>query len=77
MAVDVVDGEGKPVRNAVGELVIRQPWIGMTRGFWRDPDRYIEAYWSRYPGIWVHGDFAAVDKDGLWYILGRSEDTIK
>ncbi|MFH1909399.1 MAG: AMP-binding protein [Chloroflexota bacterium] len=77
MAVDVVDAEGNPVRNAVGELIIRQPWIGMTRGFWRDTDRYIEAYWSRIPGVWVHGDFTAIDKDGLWYILGRSDDTIK
>jgi len=77
MAVDVVDAEGNPVRNAVGELIIRQPWIGMTRGFWRDTDRYIEAYWSRIPGVWLHGDFAAIDKDGLWYILGRSDDTIK
>lgn len=77
MAVDVVDADGNPVRNAVGELVIRQPWIGMTRGFWRDPERYIEAYWSRFPGVWVHGDFAAIDQDGLWYILGRSDDTIK
>ncbi|MBU2610831.1 MAG: AMP-binding protein, partial [Chloroflexi bacterium] len=77
MAVDVVDAEGNPVRNAIGELIIRQPWISMTRGFWRDTDRYIEAYWSRIPGVWVHGDFAAIDKDGLWYILGRSDDTIK
>jgi acetyl-CoA synthetase len=77
MAVDVVDVDGNPVRNAVGELIIRQPWIGMTRGFWRDPERYIEAYWSRFSGVWVHGDFAAIDQDGLWYILGRSDDTIK
>jgi acetyl-CoA synthetase len=49
----------------------------MTRGFWKDPDRYIETYWSRFPDIWVHGDFAAIDKDGQWYILGRSDDTIK
>ena len=49
----------------------------MTRGFWHDPERYIQAYWSRFPGIWVHGDWAAIDEDGLWYILGRSDDTIK
>ena len=49
----------------------------MTRGFWRDPERYIQTYWSRFPGIWVHGDWAAIDDDGLWYILGRSDDTIK
>ncbi|MBW7886207.1 MAG: AMP-binding protein [Caldilineaceae bacterium] len=77
MDADVVDEDGRPVRNAVGELVIRQPWIGMTRGFWRDRQRYLDTYWSRYPGLWVHGDFAAIDEDGLWYILGRSDDTIK
>ncbi|MBL8056478.1 MAG: AMP-binding protein [Anaerolineales bacterium] len=77
MDVDVVDDAGRPVRNQVGELVIRQPWIGMTRGFWKDPQRYEETYWSRLPGLWVHGDFAAVDADGQWYILGRSDDTLK
>jgi acetyl-CoA synthetase len=61
----------------VGELVIRKPWIGMTRGFWKDPERYLDTYWSRVPELWVHGDFAAIDEDGLWYILGRSDDTIK
>src|SRR5256886_10164839 len=49
----------------------------MTRGFWRDPQRYIDSYWSRWPDTWVHGDWAAIDEDGLWYILGRSDDTIK
>ncbi len=77
IAADVVDEEGHPVRNQVGELVIKAPWIGMTRGFWQDPERYIETYWSRWPGMWVQGDFAAIDADGLWYILGRSDDTIK
>lgn len=77
IAADVFDEHGKPVRGQVGELVIKAPWIGMTRGFWRDPQRYIETYWSRWPDVWVHGDFAAIDNDGLWYILGRSDDTIK
>jgi acetyl-CoA synthetase len=80
MAADVLDAAGRSVRDQpgqVGELAIRQPWIGMTRGFWRDPHRYIEAYWSRFPGIWGHGDWATVDADGQWYILGRSDDTIK
>ena len=77
MAADVVDENGNSVRGQVGELVIREPWIGMTRGFWKDPNRYIETYWSRFPDVWVHGDWAAVDNDGLWYILGRSDDTIK
>jgi acetyl-CoA synthetase len=77
IAADVVDDQGRPVRNQVGELVVRAPWIGMTRGFWKDPDRYVQTYWSRFPGVWVHGDWAAIDDDGLWYILGRSDDTIK
>ena len=77
MAADVVDENGKSVRGQVGELVIREPWIGMTRGFWKDRERYIESYWSRWPDTWVHGDWAAIDDDGLWYILGRSDDTIK
>jgi acetyl-CoA synthetase len=77
MAADVVDEHGNSVRNQVGELVIRAPWIGMTRGFWHDPQRYLDTYWSRFPGVWVHGDWAAVDTDGLWYILGRSDDTLK
>jgi acetyl-CoA synthetase len=77
MAADVVDEAGNPVRGRVGELVIRAPWIGMTRGFWRDRQRYLDAYWSRFPGVWVHGDWAAIDADGQWTILGRSDDTIK
>ncbi len=77
MAADVVDDAGNPVRNQVGELVIRKPWPGMTRGFWQDSDRYMSAYWDRFPHVWVHGDWAAIDNDGFWYILGRSDDTIK
>ena len=77
MAADVVDGKGRPLRGQVGELVIRRPWIGMTRGFWKAPERYRETYWARFPGLWTHGDWAAVDADGMWYVLGRSDDTIK
>ncbi len=77
IAADVFDEQGYPLRGQVGELVIKAPWIGMTRGFWKDPQRYIDSYWSRWPDVWVHGDFAAIDEDGMWYILGRSDDTIK
>lgn len=77
MNVDVLNEDGKPLRDSVGELVIKSPWIGMTRGFWKDKQRYLDTYWSRWDNVWVHGDFAAIDKDGLWYILGRSDDTIK
>ncbi len=78
MAADVLDADGKSIKGEVGELVIRNPWPGMTRGFWGDRQRYLETYWSRYEGVWVHGDWAYVDpEDGLWYVLGRSDDTIK
>jgi acetyl-CoA synthetase len=77
MDADVLDEHGQPVRGSVGELVVRQPWVGMTRGFWKDPDRYLETYWSRFPGVWVHGDWAEVDDDGFWFIRGRSDDTLK
>jgi len=77
MDADVVDDAGAPARGQVGELVIRGPWPGMTRGFWRDPERYLETYWSRLPDTWVHGDWAEIDADGFWYIRGRSDDTIK
>jgi acetyl-CoA synthetase len=77
MDADVLDENGDSVRNQVGELVVRSPWPGMTRGFWRDSERYLETYWSRWPDIWVQGDWAEIAEDGLWYIRGRSDDTIK
>jgi acetyl-CoA synthetase len=77
MAVDVFDDEGRPVRGAVGELVCTKPWPGMTRGLYKDPQRYLDTYWSRYPNVWWHGDFASIDTDGEWYLHGRSDDTIK
>jgi len=78
MAMDVVDDAGNSLvgTGEVGELVCRKPWPGMTRGFWRDPERFIETYWSRIPGVWVHGDWASVDEDGAWFLHGRSDDTM-
>jgi acetyl-CoA synthetase len=78
MGADVVDASGAPVpRGEVGELVMRVPSIGLTRGLWKEPERYLESYWKVIPGMWVHGDFASVDADGFWYVHGRSDDTIK
>jgi acetyl-CoA synthetase len=77
MAADVLDEAGHPLRGQVGELVITRPWPGMTAGFWRDPQRYHETYWSRWPGVWVHGDWAVIDQDGFWFLQGRSDDTLK
>src|SRR5207253_8026263 len=74
---DVYDENGHSIRGRVGELVVLAPWPGMTRGFWHDRRRYLDTYWSRWPGVWVHGDWVEIDGDGLWYIRGRSDDTIK
>jgi acetyl-CoA synthetase len=78
MAMDVVDGEGRSLveTGQVGELVCRKPFPGMTRGFWQEPERYLDAYWRRFPGVWVHGDWASVDEDGFWFLHGRSDDTL-
>jgi acetyl-CoA synthetase len=78
MAMDVVDADGASLvgTGEVGELVCRKPFPGMTRGFWRDPERYLETYWGRLPGLWVHGDWASVDEDGYWFLHGRSDDTL-
>lgn len=77
MDVDVFDDEGRPVRNKIGYLVCKKPAPSMTRGFWKDIKRYLETYWSRFPGIWYHGDLAMIDEDGFWFLLGRADDTIK
>jgi acetyl-CoA synthetase len=78
MAMDVVDAEGRSLvgTGEVGELVCRKPFPAMTRGFWRDEERYLDAYWRRFPGIWTHGDWASVDEDGYWFLHGRSDDTL-
>ncbi|HEY6097805.1 MAG TPA: AMP-binding protein [Anaeromyxobacter sp.] len=77
VAADVFDEAGRPVRGHVGELVITAPWPGMTKGFWNDPARYEETYFSRFPGAWAHGDWACIDAEGFWVVQGRSDDTLK
>jgi acetyl-CoA synthetase len=79
MAADIVDDRGHSLVGSgqVGELVVRAPWPGMTAGFWHDPDRYLATYWSRWSDVWAHGDWARADADGCWYLLGRSDDTLK
>lgn len=76
MDVDVFNEDGKPVIGEVGELVIKQPWVGMTNGFWQEPDRYEETYWDRWENIWVHGDWVIKDENGFWTITGRSDDIL-
>ncbi len=75
---DIVDDSGNSLpAGEVGELVLRGPSIGLTKSLWKNDERYIEAYWSTLPNIWVHGDWVTKDEDGNWYILGRSDDTLK
>ncbi len=78
MSADIVDQNGKKVSiNQTGELVMRKSSIGLTKSLWNDDKRYIENYWEVIKGFWVHGDLASRDKDGHWYLHGRSDDTIK
>jgi acetyl-CoA synthetase len=76
MDVDVLNAEGQQTAD-IGELVVRNTWVGMTHSFWRDDDRYRETYWSRWPDTWVHGDLSSIGADGYWHIHGRSDDTLK
>jgi acetyl-CoA synthetase len=77
ISADVLDENGRPIRNQTGELVVTKPWPSMTRSLWKNDDRYIQTYWSRFPNVWVHGDWASIDSDGYWYLHGRSDDTLK
>ena len=74
---DVLDEAGRPVRDQVGELAVLAPFVGMTRAFWQDRERYLETYWSRFPGVWVRGDLALRRGDGMFFLRGRSDDTLK
>ena len=77
VATDVVDDQGNTLIGSIGELSIRAPFVGMTQSFWQDDERYLESYWRTSPGQWIHGDLALHDEEGFFYILGRSDDTIK
>ncbi len=76
MAADVVDDAGEPVRGGMGYLVCKKPGPSMTRGIWNAPERYVETYWSRWPGWWNHGDWASVDEDGHWFLHGRADESM-
>jgi acetyl-CoA synthetase len=76
MATEVVDENGVPVRGRMGYLVCTKPSPSMTRGIWNDPQRYLDTYWSRFPGMWYHGDWATVDEDGHWFVHGRADESM-
>lgn len=74
----VFDEEGKPTQpNAGGNLVLLKPWPSMLLGLYKNPQKYQEAYWSKYPGIYLTGDVARVDEDGYFWIMGRADDVLK
>jgi acetyl-CoA synthetase len=77
MDIDVFTEEGVSVAGEIGHLVCKKPAPSMTRGFLGDPERYLDTYFSKFPGVWYHGDWAKVDSDGSWFLFGRSDDTIK
>jgi acetyl-CoA synthetase len=76
MSTEVVDEHGQPVRGRKGYLVCARPAPSMTRGIWGDPQRYLDTYWSRFPGMWYHGDWASVDEDGHWFLHGRADESM-
>ncbi len=77
ISIDVVDDDGRSVGNGEGGfLVVREPWPGMTRGIWGDPDRFVETYFSQLPGVYFAGDGAKRDDDGDLWVLGRIDDVM-
>jgi len=75
---DIYNEEGKPVKDdEEGFMVIKTPWPSMMRTIYNDPERYIQQYWSKYPGVYLTGDSARRDKDGYYWIIGRVDDVIK
>ncbi len=74
---DVVDDEGKPVQGQRGYLIIKKPWPGMPLTIWGDPSRYVNVYFSKFPGVFYAGDWAIKDEDGYIWVLGRADEVIK
>jgi acetyl-CoA synthetase len=77
ISADVVDDSGTPVANGQGGyLVLTEPWPAMLRGVWGDHQRYVDTYWSRFPGLYFAGDGAKKDEDGNIWVLGRVDDVM-
>jgi len=74
----VVNESGQPVPPGErGLLVIKKPYPGMLMTLYKDPDRFKEAYWARFPGVYLTGDYAIQDEDGYYWLLGRADEVIK
>jgi acetyl-CoA synthetase len=75
---DVVDEDGNPTPPEVkGYLVIKKPWPAMLMTVYKDADRYKEAYWSKFPGVYDSTDYAIKDGDGYFWLLGRADEVLK
>lgn len=75
---DILDDDGNPVAEGEeGYLVLEQPWPAMLRTIYKDPERYLSQYWSKFPGKYFTGDSARRDKDGYYWVIGRVDDVIK
>ncbi|EQD44675.1 acetyl-coenzyme A synthetase [mine drainage metagenome] len=77
MNASVYDENGQEVYDKVAYLVAKKPCLSFTRGLWKQNDKYIESYWSRFDNVWFHGDWATMSRDGYFFILGRADDVIK
>ena len=73
---DVVDDSGVSLKSGGGHLIIKSPWPSMFRTLYNDPERYVEAYWSKFPGVYLSGDVARLDEDGYFWIQGREDDVL-
>jgi acetyl-CoA synthetase len=76
IGAELLDDDGKPVTHGGGYLTLTQPWPGMLRGIWKDPERFQDAYWSRFAGRYFAGDGAKLDDDGYLWLLGRVDDVM-
>ena len=76
IGAELVDGDGHVVERGGGYLTLTQPWPAMLRGIWRNPERYYDAYWSRFEGRYFAGDGAKIDDDGYLWVLGRVDDVM-
>ena len=76
IGAELLDDEGKIVTHGGGYLSLTHPWPGMLRGIWKDPERYKDAYWSRFEGRYFAGDGAKLDDDGYLWLLGRVDDVM-
>jgi acetyl-CoA synthetase len=76
LSAEVLNEDGKPIQYAGGNLVITQPWPGMLRGIYKNPDRYKSTYWSKFENIYLAGDVTRKDNDGYFWVQGRADDVL-